>query len=136
MMGGGAAAFVFSFMTWTRTEFMANSDENAWDSGFFSTPTLIPLLGLVVAVMVAVRVFTATQLPERIVGLSINQVLVALAVYCAVQGVLLFMWDVPGVSTQAGFYLSLLGSIAMAVGAVLETRTDDAPTPPAPPQAF
>jgi hypothetical protein len=136
MMGGGAAAFVFSFMDWTKDDFMADSGNNAWHSGFLSTPTLIPLLGLLISVIVAVRVFTAVEFPERIAGFSVNQVTLALAGFCAVQGVLLLMWDVPGVSQQAGFYLSLLGSLAMAVGAVLENRADDASAPLAPPQAF
>jgi hypothetical protein len=139
MFAGGAVTFLFSFL-----HFVDNT--NAWGTGLFPVTTLIALLGLAMAVFVALEVLAGFRLP---IFLTFNykQMYVTWGITAAGFMLCWLIVDKGSVDTGAGLYLMLIGSLAMAVGAVLNvleiatqplnvaSTTGRKTTPPPPPGA-
>jgi len=111
MFAGGAVTFLFSFLHFI-------DDATAWSSGLFPVTTLIALLGLAMAVFVALDLLTGFRLP---IFLTFNykQMYVTWGIVAAGFMLCYLLVDKGGADTGAGLYLMLIGSLAMAVGSVL-----------------
>jgi hypothetical protein len=111
MFAGGAVTFLFSFLHFI-------DDTNAWGTGLFPVSTLIALLGLAMAVFVALDVLIGFRLP---IFLTFNykQMYVTWGITAAGFMLCFLIQDKGPADTGAGLYLMLIGSLAMAVGSVL-----------------
>jgi hypothetical protein len=85
--------------------------------------TIIPVVfAVVMAVHVAISTFAPqVTLPEKLYGFTWNQVHLALAAQSAAM-MLAFLIQNTVLDPGAGFWMMLLASIALVVGAVLRTR--------------
>jgi hypothetical protein len=111
MFAGGAVTFIFSFLHFV-------GDSNAWDSGLFPVTTIIAVLGLAMAVFVALELFVGFRLGSFLT-FTYKQMYVTWGI---TAGVFMLAWlilDKGGVDTGAGLWLMLIGSLAMAVGSIL-----------------
>ena len=112
MFAGGVITFIFSFLDFFE-------DTNAWASGLFPVTTIIAVLGLAMAVFVALDVLADFQLPTFIT-FTYKQMYVTWGVVAAV---FMLAWlIIDSADKKAGLYLMLIGSLAMAVGAVLNIK--------------
>ncbi len=161
IMIGGAVTLLFSFFTWfeysAEDSFSSGIDPgvlaspSAWGSGLFPLATLVPLFGLLMAVGVGLTRFTSVEIPDTIAGFGRTQIHLLLSGYMVILMVAFFFYtngfDEEGASVtpKFGYFLSLLGAIAVLVGSILEYReTEGAGTgggyatggPSAPPQPF
>ena len=139
MMGGGIVCLLFSFLAFYK---FGSVSRSAWGTGLFPLATYVALFGLIIGGSAALRVFAGTKLPEPIIGFTWKVMLVSRNAEKLMLGYLLV--DKGGLSFGIGFWLMLLGAIALVAGAVMETIGFDpqaakgggaAPgaTPPAPP---
>jgi hypothetical protein len=114
---------------------------NAWGEGTLPLFTLPVLLALVMAAHVALTTFANTRFPERVLGLNWNQIHVAAGIWAAFMMLCLLIggagFEFQGVDVSpdkgAGFWLMLLGAVALAVGAVLRVQEPAAAAPPSTP---
>lgn len=96
---------------------------NAWSNDLFSPVTLIPVLcGALAIVHVALSLFTGAGLPEKVLGLGWDQVHVALGFQSTVMMVAFVIQDKGVFDIAIGFWLMLLGSVALLVAAVGRQR--------------
>ncbi len=156
-MGSGAVMLLFSFFSWFSFQEPDGGDttaiSSAWGGDLRPLATIIPLIGLLLAVLVAVRRFTGANLPDSVLGLSWERVYLALGSLALLTAIGFFIMDkVPDLSFQGvqfsfsvdpsiGFWFNLLGAIGLVVGGVLAMQDEGsvgggAPGPAAPPQAF
>src|SRR3954462_668881 len=123
MVVGGVVTFNFSFL-----DFFEGT--NAWASGLFPVTTIIAVLGLAMAVFVLLDLLAGFQLPPFLT-FNYKQMYVTWGVTAAV---FMLAWlIIDGPDKKAGLYLMLIGSLAMAVGAILNvlglaTQTVNMPT--------
>lgn len=117
IIASGAVALVFSFLDWIDVGF--GGGLNAWDSGFFPTYTLVAILGAAMAVLVALEAFAGTKLPNEVFGFTWPQIHLALAVYTALLSLSFLIVDKGGADMGIGFFLSLVASAGLVVGAVM-----------------
>jgi hypothetical protein len=110
MFVGGVITFIFSFLDFFE-------GENAWSSGLFPVTTIIAVLGLAMAVFVALEIFTAFTLPTFLT-FTYKQMYVTWGVVAAVFMLAWLILDTAA-DKKSGLYLMLIGSLAMAVGAIL-----------------
>jgi hypothetical protein len=115
MMAGGVVTFLFSFFSfWDQR----GVSENAWGSFAFPLATIPAILGLAMVVVVALEVFAGVKLPNQVLTFNWKQIYVTWGVVAAVIMLgFLILSDAP--DKGFGFWLMLLGSLAMAVGAIL-----------------
>jgi hypothetical protein len=114
MFVGGVITFIFSFLHFV-------SDFNAWSSdvfGLFPVTTLIAVLGLAMAVFVALEIFAGFKLPTFLT-FTYRQMYVTWGIVAGGLMLCYLVMDKQGADTGAGLYLMLIGSLAMAVGAIL-----------------
>ncbi|CAN5739133.1 hypothetical protein BH20ACT2_BH20ACT2_04890 [soil metagenome] len=134
ILASGAVALIFSFFPWFGNDFI---DINAWDTdGFFPLTTYVPLIGLVMAGVVALGRFANVNMSARVLDFTWAQVHIALAFFAVLIAV---GFLIAGDGLKFGFYLCLLASIGLLVGAVmLRQETDHTAAGPgtAPPQPF
>lgn len=116
IIASGAVALVFSFLDWLD---FAGTGANAWESGFFPTYTLVGILGAAMAVVVALEAFAGTKLPRDVFGFTWPQIHLALGVYTALLSLSFLIVDKGGADMGIGFFLSLLASAGLVVGAVM-----------------
>lgn len=118
---------------------------NAWSGDAFAPVSTWPaLIGLALAGVVAATAFGKVKLPEHLLGFTVPQAMVGLAFagFVIMFGFLITGTD--GSSFGAGFWLMLLGSIALLAGTVMQLLgvepgkpADGAgPGPSAPPAPF
>jgi hypothetical protein len=144
MFVGGVVTFIFSFL-----DFFEGT--NAWGTGLFPVTTIIAVLGLAMAVFVALDLFAGFTLPQFLT-FNYKQ---TYATWGITAGVFMLAWlilDTPA-DKKAGLYLMLIGGLVMAVGSILNvlnlaTQTvgggapasrpgtpSSAPPPPPPPSS-
>lgn len=157
IMASGAVMLLFSFFSWFTVDNFgdSSSSSSAWGGDLRPLATIIPLIGLLLAVLVAVRRFTGANLPDSVLRLSWERVYVSLGALALLTTVGYFIMDkVPdltdpesgqtfhiSVDPSIGFWFNLLGAIGLLVGGVLAMQEEGsvgggAPGPAAPPQAF
>lgn len=125
LLGGGALTVLGSFLPWTILTFALNHQTIAitgWDTSFGKVTAL---LGVAALILLALRLF-GIKLPEaladreRLILLGLGAEALLLAVLYLLDGVQVlaagaFASTGPGI----GLYLSLIGSLALAIGAYL-----------------
>jgi len=141
LMASGAVALIFSFLTWFDGEDIGAGTYNAWSTELtFPLGTYIPLIGLILGGQVALTRFANVNLPERVLGFTWPQIHLVLALF----GVLLALgWLIVNpfgsdIDKGLGLWLSILASIGLMVGAVLEHTEGERAVAPgtAPPTPF
>ncbi len=99
---------------------------SAWSGDALFAISIVPmLLGLVMALQVALSAFTATTLPDRILGLGWLQIHLVCGLTAALMMIAFLIQDT-GADRGIGMILMLLGGIGLAVGAVLLGREPQA----------
>lgn len=113
---GGLVTLVFSFLAFFE---LGNSSVSAWDgdAGAFAT-TLPAILGLVMVIWIVLET-TGVSLPEQILTFSPVQLKATWAISAAGIMISWLSADFGGADKGIGFWLMLIGSLAMAVGAVM-----------------
>ena len=142
MFAGGAITFIFSFLP-----FIGNGESrSAWGSFFalFPNTTVIALLGLAMAVFVALDVIIGFKLPTFLT-FTPKQIYVTWGVVAGGFMLCYLITDKVGADSKPGLYLMLIGSLAMAVGSILNilnlanqpvgTPASSAPSAPSAPSA-
>lgn len=148
LIGAGVVLLVGSFLP-TYSE--GDESLKAWDSPFFPLYLIPVLFGVIVAVHVAVTAFSGAKVPGRVLGIDWDRIYLALGVWATFMMIGFLIshtnfvvedFDIDDPGKGAGFWLMLLGSIAMIVGAVVRQQEGDrpaaaaaAPPPPPPPPA-
>ncbi|MDH4170143.1 MAG: hypothetical protein OEW42_11185 [Acidimicrobiia bacterium] len=131
IMIGGALLFISSFLDWFSfdTRF-GSSSANAYNGSLFGlTGLFLFVIAAVVIAVAALRSFAPeTKLPDDLLGLAQNQVVMALGFSVFVLAFsLLFREN----SAKIGTILALLSSGAVVVGGFLEQQAGDpVPSPP------
>lgn len=134
MGAGGLVAFLFSFLAFFK---LGDKGINAWDGDGGAFATTVPaILGLVMVVWIVLEL-TGVSLPEKV--LTYNRAQLKGTWGIAATGIM-FSWisaDFGSADKGAGFWLMFIGSLAMAIGAVMAllgkgTETVDIPGSPEP----
>ena len=125
----GAVMLVASFLGFYKFNLPAalggSRTFSAWSDGQFLIATLPALLGVVMAAQIALVAFGNLELPDRVLGLTWDQIHLALGFQAALMMIAWIFANKFGLDIGIGFWLMLLAGIALAVGAVL--RQQEAP---------
>jgi hypothetical protein len=129
----GAVMLIASFLAFYKFNvpagFPGDTSFNAWDSDLwlFGVATVVVLLGVVMALQVVLTNFANVSLPDRVLGLSWDQIHVALGFQATIMMLAFLVRDKLGLDFGIGFWLMLIAAIALLVGAIMRTR-EGAPT--------
>jgi hypothetical protein len=126
-MAGGAALLIASFLDWFSVSAGPFSySSSLWDfglQGFF----MLVIAAIIIAVPALASFAPQVKLPEQVLGFSRNQIVAVLGFTAfLISFSILFRSD----SAKIGTILSLLGSIAVLVGAYMEMQAEGAPSEP------
>jgi hypothetical protein len=96
---------------------------SAWSTGHFLIATIPALIGVVMAAHVAIVEFASgVKLPEKVLGLSWNQVHLVLGFQATIMMLAFLIQSTPGLDKGIGLFLMLIAAIALLVGAVLRMQ--------------
>jgi len=96
---------------------------SAWSSHYFLIATIPALLGIVMAAQVAIDGFASgVKLPERVLGLTWNQIHLVLAFQATIMMLAFLIQDTSPLDKGLGLFLMLLAAIALLVGAILRIQ--------------
>lgn len=131
----GALILIGSFLPFYKADspLGGTDSQNAWSSGEFLIATLPALLGVLMAVHVALVAFANMKFPDRVLGLTWDQVHLALGFQVAVMMVFFLIRDPNfglgglGIDRGIGMFIMLIAAIGLLVGAIMRTR-EGAPT--------
>jgi hypothetical protein len=112
----GAVMLIGSFLDWFS---FAGEGLSSWSSGMFPLATLVPIIGVVMALQVALTRFANVDLPERVADFTWTQVHLILAVWAVVMAACWMIRDTGGPDRGIGLFLNFLGAIALVVGAIM-----------------
>jgi len=117
MLVGGLLTFIFSFLDFYKISFLGESvGTNAWDTDAGAFVTTIPaILGIAMLVWCVLELL-GTKLPERILTYNSTQMKGTWGI--ASIGIM-FAFLIQSGDKGAGFWLMLIGSLAMAVGSIM-----------------
>jgi hypothetical protein len=104
---------------------------NAWSTGQFLIATLPALLGAVMAAHVVLAAFSNVDLPETVLGLTWDQIHLALGFQAALMMIAFLIRSNPYSSFGIGFWLMLIAGVALLVGAIMRVTGATATTPDA-----
>ena len=104
---------------------------NAWSTGQFLIATLPALLGAVMAAHVVLAAFSNVDLPETVLGLTWDQIHLALGFQAALMMIAFLIRSNPYSSFGIGFWLMLVAGVALLVGAIMRVTGATATTPDA-----
>ncbi len=130
MLGGGALLFISSFLNWFKFGPFSQSGLDTDITGLQGI--VILLIGAGVAAVAAIRAFAggSVKLPEAIVGLTLNQVILILGF-----AAFLMMFGLQFANnTSIGVVLGWIAAAVVVAGAVMEDRAPA--TGSAPPTEF
>lgn len=124
ILGGGVVVLIGSFLNFYEISAFGQSEgRSAWSGDLFFPVTIIPVLcGIAMALHVGLTTFASTELPERVLGMGWNQIHLALGAQATLMMLAFLIQDKGGLDIAIGFWLMLLGSIALVVGAVMRQR--------------
>lgn len=110
---------------------------SAWGEGVLPFGTFVVLFGVASAGVIAATKFGNVKLPEKVLGLDWGQIHVVLGIWATLL-MLSFLIQSDGPDKGIGFWLLLLGSIALIVGAVMRLQESPSSAGPgtAPPTPF
>lgn len=135
ILAGGGVMFIASFLPFYK---LGDFSESAWSKVSLFPISWFPVVfGVAMAAHVALTKFADTNVPARVMGMTWDQVHLALGSFAALTMLCFLIRSIDPVERGIGLFLMLLGSVALAVGAVMRTKevplTGGAgPTPPAP----
>src|SRR5215207_704972 len=110
---GGLVTFIFSFLAFYK---FGDTSINAWDTdGVAFASTLPAILGLAMAVWIGLEL-AGVNLPDQVLTYTPTQLKGTWAI--AAAGIMVSWLSTDG-DKGAGFFLMLLGSLAMSAGAVM-----------------
>jgi hypothetical protein len=115
----GVVALLGSFLAFYK---FGSHSNNAWDTGLRFNATLPAIFGAVMAAQVALTAFANVNLPARVLGFTWNQIHILLGFQATVMMICWLIVDKSILSFGIGFFLMLVASIALLVGAVLRSR--------------
>jgi hypothetical protein len=126
----GAVMLIASFLTFNKFSLGPFSRSwNAWSTGHFLIATIPALLGILMAAEVAIVGFASgVTLPEKVLGLTWDQIHLILAVQATIMMLAFAIQSSPFGDKGIGLFLMLIAAIALLVGAVL--RLQEAPSAP------
>jgi hypothetical protein len=106
---------------------------SAWSSSLFPLATYIAIIGVIMAAQVALTKFANVSLPDRVLGFTWPQLHIALGFFTVLIAVGFLIVDL-GPDKAIGFWISLIASIGLLVGAILLSK-ERSGAPGAPPAA-
>jgi hypothetical protein len=110
MLAGAVVTFIFSFMDFF------DRGGNAWDTDFLAFATTVPaILAIVMGVWIALEL-AGVSLPSDVLTFNAAQLKATWGI--AAAGIML-SWITTDADKGAGYWLMFVGSLAMAVGAVM-----------------
>ena len=122
IMAGGAVLAIASLLDWV--EFFSKTEL----FGFQWVFTL--LIGAAAAIVVAIKTFSSVELPDEILGFSLNQIIVALGF-----GAFMILFGAQfGERREIGVLLGWISAAVLTAGAFMESQQDSGTT--APPTTF
>jgi hypothetical protein len=138
----GAVVFIASFLAFYTfkapsvsfggTTIGGNANYSAWNKAALFPVSVVPAwIAIIMAVQVAATTWGGLRVPDRILGLTWKQIHIVLGFQAALLMLAFLIRDNSVLDFGIGFWLMLLGSIALAVGAVMLTREGAAATGPA-----
>jgi hypothetical protein len=128
IMASGAVALIFSFFDFYDAVF--GGGVSAWSSSLFPLATYIAIIGVIMAAQVALTKFANVSLPDRIVGFTWPQIHLVLGFFTVLIAVGFLIVDL-GPDKAVGFWIRLIASIGLLVGAILLTKERAGSTPAA-----
>jgi len=117
IMIAGAVMLVASFLKFAQVDVNSAS---AWGQYLFPIATLLPLYGVIMAAEIALTKFSTVRLPEKLLGFTWEQVHLVLGLLAGFMAIGWLITDIRG--KGIGYWLEVLGGIALAVGAVMMQR--------------
>ena len=118
----GIVAFIASFLEWAEG---FDGGLNAWsDELLFPTYTWIGIAGAIMALQVLLTTFSTVRFPPTVAGFNWKQIHLVLAFIALLLSISVL---IAGEDLKLGFWLSLLASIGLMVGAVMLDRYGRAP---------
>jgi len=117
IMIAGAVMLVASFLKFAQVDVNSAS---AWGQYLFPIATLLPLYGVIMAAEIALTKFSTVKLPEKLLGFTWEQVHLVLGLLAGFMAIGWLITDIRG--KGIGYWLEVLGGIALAVGAVMMQR--------------
>jgi hypothetical protein len=120
ILGGALVVFFGSFLPYFS---LGDASVNAWTITY-SPVTILPVVfGAAMAAHIGLATWGDLTVPPRIAGFTWNQFHIALGVQAAVMMVAWFLCRrPPGFTLGLGFWLMLLASVALAIGAFMRAR--------------
>jgi general stress protein CsbA len=125
ILAGGVAMLVGSFLAFYQQTVTSPFDGssvtfslNAWDRGLFMIVTLPALLGMFMALQVALKTFSNIDMPSRVLSLTWDQFHLVVSVQCALL-MLAFLAAAQPLDFGVGFWVMLVAAVALVVGALL-----------------
>jgi hypothetical protein len=97
---------------------------SAWSSdiGLLGNATLPAIFGVIMAAQIALTTFANTKFPPRVAGFTWDQIHLLLGFQATLMMICWLIVDKVGLDFGIGFFLMLLASIALLVGAIMRTR--------------
>jgi len=123
----GAVMLIASFLPFTET---GSHSSSAWGKYYFLIATIPALLGIAMAVQVALVAYAPqVKLPEKVLGFTWTQVHLVGGFQATIMMVAFLLQDTGGLGKGIGLYLMLLAAIGSLTGAVLRMQEQKTPTP-------
>jgi hypothetical protein len=121
ILAGGGVMLIGSFLTFYK---LLSFSTTAWGSGegfgVFGIATVIVLCGVVMGTQVALSAFASNvNIPEKVLGLSWDQVHLALGFQAALMMLAFLIRSKGPLSFGIGFWFMLIAGIALLVGAIM-----------------
>lgn len=133
ILAAGVVMLIGSFLNFYTYSFLGHSASfSAWSGanglGLFGIATVVVLCGVVMAAQVGVSAFAPNvNLPDKVLGLSWNQVHLALGFQAELMMLAFLIRSRGPLSFGIGFWLMLLAGIALMVGAIMRVNTGASP---------
>jgi hypothetical protein len=136
IMAGGAVMLIGSFLAFYSVSTpifgkTLHQSFNGWSSGLFGIVTIIVICGVAMAAQVGLTTFaTNVTLPEKPLGLTWDQVHLALGFQATLMMLAFLITSHGGASFGIGFWFMLLAAIALLAGAIMRvTGAGSTPNP-------
>src|SRR4051812_34170502 len=122
VLAGAGVVLIFSFLSFYEISLGGFSDStNAWGTGLFPLATLIVAFAVVAGLLVGLELI-GVDVPDRIATFSRSQLLLVCGGFATLQSLAFLIVDHSAADLGIGFYLMLLGSVAVLVGAIMIFR--------------
>jgi hypothetical protein len=121
ILAGGVVILIGSFLGFYKLDLgpIGSKNYSAWSTSQFMIATLPALLGVVMAAQVTLAAFANVNIPDRVLGLTWDQIHLALGFQIAIMMIAFLIRSNPYGSFGIGFWFMLLAAIALLVGAIM-----------------